>query len=90
MAVASEAHEYEPELDEILLFRVDPAINMDRFYLMSVQPDLFGGMRLVREWGRRGTRGRSLATHHPDAGSAIAALIVMHKRKLRRGYCPAI
>ena len=37
------------------LRRVDPAQNMRRFYLMQVQPDLFGGASLIREWGRIGS-----------------------------------
>lgn len=31
------------------LKRIDPSLNMRRFYRMSVQPDLFGGACLVRE-----------------------------------------
>ena len=34
------------------LKRIDLSLNMRRFYRMSVQPDLFGGVSLVREWGR--------------------------------------
>ena len=30
---------------------VDPARNMNRFYRLDVQPDLFGGVLLVKEWG---------------------------------------
>lgn len=33
------------------LKRIDPSLNMRRFYRMSVQPDLFGGACLVRESG---------------------------------------
>jgi hypothetical protein len=33
------------------LRRVDPARNMHRFYCLDVQPDLFGGVLLVKEWG---------------------------------------
>ena len=36
------------------LRRVDPARNMRRFYRLDVQPDLFGGVLLVKEWGRIG------------------------------------
>lgn len=32
------------------LKRIDASLNMRRFYRMSVQPDLFGGVSLVREW----------------------------------------
>jgi predicted DNA-binding WGR domain protein len=33
------------------LRRTDPARNMRRFYRLDVQPDLFGGVLLVKEWG---------------------------------------
>jgi predicted DNA-binding WGR domain protein len=34
------------------LTRIDPARNMRRFYRLDVQPDLFGGFAVVKEWGR--------------------------------------
>jgi predicted DNA-binding WGR domain protein len=34
--------------------RIDPACNMHRFYRPDVQPDLFGGVLLVKKWGRIG------------------------------------
>ena len=52
------------------LKRIDPSLNMRRFYRMSVQPDLFGGACLVREWGRIGFRGQMLVEQHPDEGRA--------------------
>jgi predicted DNA-binding WGR domain protein len=33
------------------LRRIDPAKNMRRFYRLDVQPDLFGGVLLMKEWG---------------------------------------
>jgi predicted DNA-binding WGR domain protein len=36
----------------IILYRIDPAKRMHRFYRMAVQPDLFGAWCLIREWGR--------------------------------------
>lgn len=72
--------------ETILLLRTDPELNMRRFYAMSVEADLFGGARLVREWGRQGTLGRMMATHHPERRLAVDALAVMAARKMRRGY----
>jgi predicted DNA-binding WGR domain protein len=34
---------------------------MRRFYWLDVQPDLFGGVLLMKEWGRIGPRGRMVA-----------------------------
>ena len=68
------------------LRRIDPAHNMKRFYLMQVQPDLFGGVSLIREWGRIGSRGRVLVEHHADEGEAVTALLGLASAKVRRGY----
>ena len=66
--------------------RIDPALNMRRFYRMSVQPDLFGGACLVREWGRIGYRGQILIEQHSDEGHALTTLLKLAAVKKRRGY----
>ncbi|QRM33272.1 WGR domain-containing protein (plasmid) [Microvirga sp. VF16] len=38
----------------IFLTRRDPARNIARFYVMCLEPDLFGAIVLVQEWGRIG------------------------------------
>jgi predicted DNA-binding WGR domain protein len=43
------------------LRRVDPAQNIRRFYRLDIEPDLFGGVMLMKEWGRIGARGRVMA-----------------------------
>ena len=42
----------------IELRRLDPTRNMRRFYRLDVQPDLFGGFLLLKQWGRIGAGGR--------------------------------
>ena len=69
------------------LKRIDPSLNMRRFYRMSVQPDLFGGACLVREWGRIGFRGQMMVEQHDDEGKAVTALMKLTATKMRRGYC---
>ena len=44
--------------EDIRIERVDPETNMYRYYRLRLMPDLFGGMSLLREWGRIGTQGR--------------------------------
>ena len=68
------------------LKRIDPSLNMRRFYRMSVQRDLFGGVSLVREWGRIGYRGQMLIEKHDDEGRAVDALMKLSATKKRRGY----
>lgn len=72
--------------DRLFLRRTEPARNMHRFYLMTVQRDLFGGASLVREWGRVGSSGQLRIDHHPDEGKAVDALADIAKQKRKRGY----
>ncbi len=73
---------------DVQMRRIDPAYNMRRFYRMSVQPDLFGGASLVREWGRIGFRGQMLIEYHADEGRAVTALMKLAAVKSRRRYEP--
>jgi predicted DNA-binding WGR domain protein len=68
------------------LRRVDPARNMSRFYRLDVQPDLFGGVLLVKEWGRIGAQGRMMAESYESEDLAAVALQRQADRKRRRGY----
>ena len=75
----------------IVLRRVDPTRNMARFYRLDVQPDLFGGWSLIREWGRIGQSGHVRVVAFRSAGEACDALRRQNRAKERRGYlpCPA-
>ena len=68
------------------LRRTDDARNMARFYLMELQPDLFGGVLLVKRWGRIGTCGRTVDERYDDEALATAAMQRQAHRKRRRGY----
>ena len=72
--------------DRAFLRREDARKNMRRYYLMTVQRDLFGGATLVREWGRQGSPGQVRVEHHRDEGHAINALIDLVAAKRKRGY----
>ena len=72
--------------DRLLLRRIEPSRNMRRFYLMTVQRDLFGGAVLIKEWGRIGSAGQMQVSHHVDEGSAIDVLSEVAKAKQKRGY----
>jgi predicted DNA-binding WGR domain protein len=84
------ARSHDPAMDaqtEItLLYRIDPARNMARFYRLSIQPTLFGSSSLVRNWGRIGTRGRQMIEFYDKPEEAAAASRHMVLRKLNRGY----
>ena len=52
-----------------------------------VERDLFGTVRLVRQWGRIGSmQGRELAQDFPTEEEAAAALERLAAAKRRRGY----
>lgn len=70
----------------ILLERIDPAQNMARYYVLSIEPTLFGDSALVREWGRIGSTGQRRSEVFPQPNDAHLALDIWLKRKRRRGY----
>ncbi len=72
-----------------LLTRIDTDQNMRRFYRVNVMPDLFGGMQVVREWGRIGTRGQSLTLWCATTDEARALALTFLALKRRRGYVAA-
>jgi predicted DNA-binding WGR domain protein len=42
----------------LVLHRRDPEQGIRRFYSLMIERDLFGTVRLVRNWGRIGTTGQ--------------------------------
>ena len=68
------------------LTHIDPSRNMHRFYRLEVQPDLFGGILLMREWGRIGAGGRVRFDYFDDQASALVELERIRLQKIRRGY----
>jgi predicted DNA-binding WGR domain protein len=70
----------------VVLHRLDPAKNMARFYAMDVQPNLFGAIMLIKQWGRIGTGGRIAGEPYASVALACSALRRQAERKRRRGY----
>jgi predicted DNA-binding WGR domain protein len=65
---------------------VDPAKRRFRFYELRLQGTLWGGVALVRAWGRLGTPGRARATEYPDRAAAGPDVARAVRRRLGRGY----
>ena len=63
-----------------------PADRQDRFYRLALWPDLFGGVILAREYGRRGQPGLLRLDPYPGESEASAAMQRLVRQKLRRGY----
>lgn len=74
------------ETCEVHLHRIDAAQNMRRFYGIAIQPTLFGGASVIRNWGRIGANGQMMMEtfDHPD--DANMALLRLERTKRRRGY----
>ena len=76
-------------LNLLVLERRDPACNMARYYVLSLDESLFGDIALVREWGRLGHRPRRRVELHATPDKAAEALEHWLARKKRRGYAVA-
>jgi predicted DNA-binding WGR domain protein len=68
------------------LRRIDPSRNMRRFYVLAVQPTLFGGASVIRNWGRIGTSGQSMMETFDDDEAAANSFIRLERAKRRKGY----
>jgi predicted DNA-binding WGR domain protein len=70
----------------VVLRRIEPDKRMARFYSLMIERDLFGTVRLVRNWGRIGTLGRERAEAFDNEFEARTALEALARTKRRRGY----
>ena len=69
------------------LEKINPARNLWRWYVLSVQPTLFGEWTLDREWGRIGEgSGQTASTIFASEREAPTASDVLKAAKTRRGY----
>lgn len=73
-------------MSAIVLYRIDQAKRMHRFYRLDLQPDLFGQWCLMREWGRIGSTGQTRTVPFPSPQEAQASLDSQRRAKERRGY----
>ena len=69
-----------------LLHRVDPDLNMARFYRVEVTPELFGAVIVERGWGRIGGRGQCRTASYASIPLAEVAAFGLIRVKERRGY----
>lgn len=79
----------EPPTGPLHLRRIDPAQNMRRYYVLAIQPTLFGGASVMRNWGRIGTNGQSKMETFDQAEDADSALSRLERQKRKRGYYDA-
>ena len=72
--------------DHFVLHRLDADRGVARFYSLMIERDLFGTVRLVRNWGRIGMNGQELVEVFDSELEAEAALEALVQTKRRRGY----
>jgi predicted DNA-binding WGR domain protein len=65
---------------------VDPTKNRFRCYELRLQATLWGGVALVRAWGRLGAPGRFIVSEYPDRAAALPDIERAVHRRLARGY----
>ncbi len=71
---------------QIDMRRINPSLNMNRFYSVELTKDLFGQTGVHRQWGRFGAWGRHRHDWYATQAEAESALSDLVKRKLARGY----
>ncbi len=69
-----------------LLHRIDPDLNMARFYRVELIHDLFGQVIVERRWGRIGSQGQHRSASYPSTSSAEGEASALVRAKERRGY----
>jgi predicted DNA-binding WGR domain protein len=75
-----------PIKHHLVLHRIDPEQGIRRFYSLMIERDLFGTVRLVRNWGRIGINGQEKVEEFPSEIEAGQALEDLAQIKRRRGY----
>lgn len=57
--------------------------------MLAIQPTLFGGSSLMRNWGRIGNSGQSMMETFDTPEDAVGALARLERTKRRKGYIDA-
>jgi predicted DNA-binding WGR domain protein len=70
----------------VTLYRICPEQNMQRWYHLNIQPDLFGNSCVVKEWGRLGRSGQVRITPYSTEDEAQTAFYKQQRAKERKGY----
>lgn len=57
-----------------------------RYYHLHLEPDLFEGWMLTKEWGSQGVSGRIQKKHYQTIEEAEKALMQFRDTQIKRGY----
>jgi predicted DNA-binding WGR domain protein len=75
-----------PIRHHLVLHRRDPEQGRARFFSLMIERDLFGAIRLVRNWGYVGTKGQEKVDIFPNEPEASRVLEGWAKTQRRKGY----
>ncbi|MBD2746007.1 WGR domain-containing protein [Microvirga sp. BT688] len=75
-----------PIRHHLVLYRRDPEQGRARFFSLMIERDLFGTIRLVRNWGYVGTKGQGKVDIYPDEVVAAKALEGWAETQRQKGY----
>lgn len=71
---------------QLYIERRDPARNMARYYVLSIEPTLFGEVCLTRRWGRIGAHGQAKYQSFEREEEAVQLFLGLLRGKRKRGY----
>jgi predicted DNA-binding WGR domain protein len=75
-----------PIRHHLMLYRRDPEQGRARYFSLMIERDLFGTIRLVRNWGYVGSKGQEQVEMFPSEAEASHALEMQAAAQRRRGY----
>jgi predicted DNA-binding WGR domain protein len=75
-----------PIRHHLVLYRRDPEQGSARFFSLMIERDLFGTIRLVRNWGLVGSKGQEKVEIFPDEARAADALESWAVTQRHKGY----
>jgi predicted DNA-binding WGR domain protein len=75
-----------PIRHHLVLYRRDPEQGRARFFSLMIERDLFGTIRLVRNWGAVGSKGQEKVEIYSDETEAARALEGWAETQRQKGY----
>ena len=75
-----------PIRHHLVLYRRNPGQGRARLFSLMIERDLFGTIRLVRNWGFVGSKGQENVEIFPDEARAAQALETWAAAQRRMGY----
>lgn len=75
-----------PIRHHLVLYRRDTEQGRARFFSLMIERDLFGTIRLVRNWGYVGTKGQEKVDIFPSEAEASRALEGWAETQRQKGY----